>query len=56
MRRFWRIVGWLLLIYLIFLIIRSPTQAADLVRTAFDFLAGAVRAIAAFFDSLLARR
>lgn len=55
MRRVWKILGWIVLIYLVYAIIRSPTQAADVVRGIFEILANGVRSIAAFFDALLSR-
>lgn len=55
MSRARRILGWVLLIYLIYAIVKSPAQAADLVRTAFEILAEGVRSIFTFFDSLLGR-
>jgi hypothetical protein len=55
MRRVLKIVGWILLIYLVYAIIRSPTQAADVVQGIFQILANGVRSIATFFDSLLTR-
>ena len=55
MSRVRKILGWVLLIYLVYAIVKSPTQAADVVRTSFDILAEGVRAIGAFFDSLLGR-
>jgi hypothetical protein len=55
MRRVWKILGWIVVIYLVYAIIRSPTQAADVVRGIFEILANGVRSIATFFDSLLTR-
>ena len=55
MRRVLKILGWILLIYLVYAIIRSPTQAADVVRGIFEILANGVRSIATVFDSLLTR-
>jgi hypothetical protein len=55
MSRFWRIVGYLVLAYLIYAIIKSPAQAADVVRTLFQILADAARSIFAFFDNLVGR-
>jgi hypothetical protein len=56
MRRVWKIIGWILVIYILYAIIRSPAQAADVVRGIFEILANGVRSIATFFDSLLFRR
>jgi hypothetical protein len=55
MSRFWRVVGYILLAYLIYAIIKSPGQAADVVRTIFQILADAARSIFSFFDNLLGR-
>lgn len=55
MARVRRILGWVLLIFLVYAIIKSPAQAADIVRTAFDVIAQGVQAIGQFFDSLLRR-
>ena len=52
MSRLWKVLGFFLLIYIIYAIIRNPTQAADVVRTIFEVIANGVRAIATFFDSL----
>jgi hypothetical protein len=45
----------LLVVFAIYAIIVSPQTAADYVRAAFLFLAGAVRSIFTFFDALLNR-
>jgi hypothetical protein len=50
-----RIVVFILLIFAIYAIVVSPSQSADIVRTAFDTLAEAIRAIFRFFDALLRR-
>lgn len=55
MSRVRRILGWVLLAYVVYAIVKSPTQAADVVRTSFDILAEGVRSIFTFFDSLLNR-
>jgi hypothetical protein len=55
MSRVRRILGWVLLAYVVYAIVKSPAQAADIVRTSFDILAQGVRSIFAFFDSLLGR-
>ena len=53
MQRTRKIAGWLLLAFLVYAIVKSPTQAADIVRTSFDVLAQGVQAIFSFFDALL---
>jgi hypothetical protein len=55
MSRVRRILGWVLLAYLLYAIVKSPAQAADVVRTSFDILAQGVTSIFAFFDALLSR-
>ncbi|MEO8830588.1 hypothetical protein [Lapillicoccus sp.] len=55
MTRVRKILGWVLLIFLVYAIIKSPAQAADIVRTAFDIIAQGVQAIGSFFDALLRR-
>lgn len=56
MQRTRRIAGWVLLAFLVYAIVKSPTQAADIVRTSFDVIAQGFTSIFAFFDALLARR
>lgn len=46
---------WLLLAFVVYAIVKSPSQAADLVRTSFDILAQGAKAIFSFFDALLKR-
>ena len=55
MSRVRKILGWVLLAYVVYAIIKSPTQAADVVKTSFEILDEGVRSIFAFFDSLIAR-
>ncbi len=55
MSRVRKILGWVLLAYLVYAIIKSPVQAADVVKTSFQILAEGVRSIFAFFDSLISR-
>ena len=55
MSRVRKILGWVLLAYVVYAIVKSPTQAADVVRTTFEILADGVRSIFAFFDSLMSR-
>lgn len=51
-----RLLLWILVIFAIYAIFRSPDQAASVTRSAFDGLAAAVRGVARFFDALLGRR
>ena len=48
-----KIVLWLLTIFLIYAILTSPGDAADIVGTAWDVIANGVRNIGRFFDELL---
>ena len=50
-----KVLGWVILGFIVYAIVKSPAQAADIVRTSFDILAEGVRSIFAFFDSLLRR-
>lgn len=51
-----KVALWLLLAFIVYAIIVSPSQAADIVRTAFGILATGVAAIGTFFNSLLGRQ
>ena len=48
-----KILLWLLTIFLIYAILTSPGDAADIVGTAWDVIANGVRNIGRFFDELL---
>ncbi|MBM6544608.1 hypothetical protein JNO54_00415 [Janibacter sp. YIM B02568] len=48
-----KIILWLLTIFLIYAILTSPGDAADIVGTAWDVIANGVRNIGRFFDELL---
>ncbi len=56
MKRVKSIGGWLLLAFLVYAVVKSPAQAADIVRTSFDIIAQGFRAIFSFFDTLLGRK
>jgi hypothetical protein len=56
MKRVKTISGWVLLAFLVYAIVKSPTQAADMIRTAFDIIVQGFQSIFAFFDALLGRR
>jgi hypothetical protein len=45
---------WVVVIFLVYAVFRSPDQAADIVRGAWDGIVSAVRSVTAFFDALLA--
>lgn len=53
MQRLKRILGWVVLAFVIYAIVKSPTQAADIARTAWNILAQGVTSIFAFFNALL---
>ena len=50
-----KIVTWLLVIFLLYAIFTSPTEAADMVGSAWDVVTNGVGNIGEFFDSLIAR-
>jgi hypothetical protein len=49
-----RILLWFLVAFLIYAIFRSPNQAADIVRAAFEGIGEGLAGIGRFFDALLA--
>lgn len=55
MQRTRKILLWVLIGFLVYAIVTSPGQAADIVRTSFAIIAQAVRSIFVFFDALLRR-
>ena len=50
-----KIILWLLTIFLIYAILTSPGDAADIVASAWDVIANGVENIGRFFDELLTR-
>lgn len=48
-----KVVLWIVVAFLIYAIFRSPDQAADIVRSAFDGILSGLAAIGEFFDALL---
>ena len=48
-----KIVMWLLVVFLLYAILTSPTQAADIFGSAWEVVSNGVRNIAAFFDTLI---
>ncbi len=56
MKRVRTISGWVLLAFLVYAVVKSPAQAADMIRTAFDIIGQGFTSIFAFFDALLGRR
>ena len=53
MTRTRRIIVFIILIFLLYVVITSPALAADYVRQAFFLLADAVRSVFTFFGELL---
>jgi hypothetical protein len=45
---------WLLLAFFLYAVIKSPDQAAAMVRSAWDGITEGLRAVGRFFDALLA--
>ncbi len=54
MTRARKVLLWFLIAFAVYAVFRSPDQAADIVRSAFDGILSALSAIGAFFDALLA--
>ncbi|MBK8731141.1 MAG: hypothetical protein IPM00_18185 [Tetrasphaera sp.] len=50
-----KIVLWLLVIFLLYAIFVSPTEAAAMVGNVWDILANGVTNVARFFDALIKR-
>lgn len=50
-----KIVMWLIVIFLLYAILTSPTEASDIVGSIWDILRNGVENIFEFFDSLLRR-
>lgn len=50
-----KVLIWLFWIFLVYSIFTAPDQAADIVRTAWDILAGGAQNLARFFTQLLQR-
>lgn len=48
-----KIVMWLLVVFLLYAILTSPTQAADIFGSAWEVVSNGVTNIAAFFDTLI---
>ena len=49
------VAKWVVIGFLVYAVLKSPTQAADIARNAVDILAQGVTAIFSFFDQLLRR-
>ncbi|WP_377640008.1 hypothetical protein [Oryzobacter terrae] len=50
-----KIVLWLVVIFLLYAILTSPTEAADIFGSAWDVVKNGVANIASFFDNLISR-
>ena len=53
MKKFWHVFRWFVLAFFIYAVLKSPDNAADIVRTAFTLVRDAAQGIIAVFDSLL---
>ena len=51
--RFWRIVGFLLVVLIVWLILTQPTTAANIVNQIFAILKTAATNVTSFFTQLL---
>ena len=48
-----KIVMWLVVVFLLYAILTSPQEAADIFGSAWDVVSNGVQNVGAFFDSLL---
>jgi len=48
-----KIVLWTVLAFFAYAIVKSPGQAADILRTIWDIIVEGVKSIGSFFDALL---
>jgi hypothetical protein len=51
-----KIVLWTLLAFFVYAIVKSPSQAADILRTLWDIVVQGVKSIGSFFDALLSHK
>lgn len=51
-----KIVPITLLVFFVYAIVKSPDQAADLVRTLWDIILQGFKSIGSFFDALLNKK
>lgn len=56
MQRVKKIVLWTLLAFFVYAIMTSPSQAADIVHTAWNIILGGLKGIGGFFDAVLNRK
>lgn len=55
MQRVRKILLWSLLAFMAYAIVTSPSQAADIVQSAWDIILRGLQGIGGFFDALLTR-
>ncbi len=48
-----KIVMWLVVVFLLYAILTSPNDAADIFGTAWDVVVSGVKNVASFFDNLI---
>lgn len=53
MQRVKKIALWGVLAFFVYAIVKSPSQAADILRTIWDIVVQGVKSIGSFFDALL---
>ena len=53
MQRVKKIVLWGVLAFFVYAVVKSPSQAADIVRTIWDIILQGFKSIGSFFDALL---
>ncbi len=53
MSRAKKVLLWFVIAFLVYAIFKSPDQAAEIVNSAFNGIASAVKAVGQFFDALL---
>jgi hypothetical protein len=56
LQRVKKIVLWTLLAFFVYAVVKSPSQAADIVRTIWDIILQGFKSIGSFFDALLSRK
>jgi hypothetical protein len=54
-KRIWKILLWTLVVFFIYAVITSPSQAANIVQNAWDIILQGFQNIGAFFNELLKR-
>ena len=56
MQRVKKIVLWTLLAFFVYAIVKSPSQAADIVHNIWDIILQGFKSIGSFFDALLSNK